>query len=300
MKKQTIFYSIAGIATLIYDTIRSMNFQTKLSTAMIMALLFVGVAPFFVSAHPGRTASDGCHYCRTNCDYWGVPWNERHCHGGTTIEPPPTPPTTPIAPSSQPVIPIVLPATPISPQPKSTDESTQVFTVTRVIDGDTIEILYSDTKRKIRLIGIDTPETVDPRKLIQCFGKEASEKTKSLLKDRHVWLQKDSIGDTIDKYGRLLRYVYRYPDSLFINAELIKQGYAYVYLTYPFSKSEEFKTYQAEAKEKELGLWAPAVRGNSQVINQSQSGLQENPSATVSQPSKGRLYRLLSKPFFWR
>lgn len=280
--------------------------QIKLSTIIIMASLFAGAAPFFVSAHPGRTASDGCHYCRTNCDYWGVPWNERHCHGGTIIEPSLTPPPTPIqtpaqtAPSPQPVIPTVLPSTPTAPQPKPTDESTQVFTVTRVIDGDTIEILYGDTKRKIRLTGIDTPETVDPRKPVQCFGKEASGKTKSLLKGRQVWLQKDSIGDTIDKYGRLLRYIYRYPDSLFVNAELVQQGYAYAYLTYPFSKSEEFKTYQAKAEEKQLGLWSPAVCGTPQTINQSQSAPQENPSTLVSQPSRGRLYRLLSKPFFWR
>jgi len=46
---------------------------------VFLVLLF----PPVVFAHPGRTAADGCHYCRTNCDYWGVPWNVRHCHGGT-------------------------------------------------------------------------------------------------------------------------------------------------------------------------------------------------------------------------
>lgn len=51
-------------------------------TYLLIAFLFL--VPFFVSAHPGNTASDGCHYCRTRCDYWGVAWNERHCHGGYT------------------------------------------------------------------------------------------------------------------------------------------------------------------------------------------------------------------------
>ena len=132
--------------------------------------------------------------------------------------------------------------------------------------GDTIEILYQGEKKKIRLIGIDTPETVDPRKPVQCFGKEASAKTKSLLDEQYVRLEKDPIGDTIDKYGRLLWYVYRVPessgrlnDNLFVNAELVKQGYAYAYTKYPFSRSEEFKRYETEARNARRGLWSPST-----------------------------------------
>lgn len=50
-------------------------------------LVFITFFPFTVFAHPGNTAADGCHYCRTNCDKWGVPWNERHCHGGAATVP---------------------------------------------------------------------------------------------------------------------------------------------------------------------------------------------------------------------
>lgn len=76
-----------------------------ISITLLLTLLFV--AP--VSAHPGRTASDGCHYCRTNCDRWGVPWNERHCHGTKT---PPTytlPTSAPLptaSPTSKPTTPM--------------------------------------------------------------------------------------------------------------------------------------------------------------------------------------------------
>ncbi len=66
-----------------------------LNITLLLLILF----PFSVSAHPGRTAADGCHYCRTNCDRWGVPWNQRHCHGGgdpPTNTPRPLPTWTPI------------------------------------------------------------------------------------------------------------------------------------------------------------------------------------------------------------
>ncbi len=165
-------------------------------------------------AHPGRTAADGCHYCRTNCTYWGVPWNARHCHGGSpyTSTPSYNPPRSP------------LPA-PVHVEAHFT-EAGRLFSVARVIDGDTIEVIYEAGQlKKVRLIGIDTPETVDPRKPVQCFGQEASAKTKALLEGKQVRLEKDTIGDSIDKYGRLLRYVY--VDGTLVNAELIKQGYAY-------------------------------------------------------------------------
>ncbi len=90
---------------------------------------------------------------------------------------------------------------------------------------------------------------------MQCFGKEATEKIKSLLANSTtVRLEKDPVGDTIDKYGRWLRYVYS--GDVFVNAELVKQGYAYAYLNFPFSKSEEFKKYESEARDRKAGLWS--------------------------------------------
>jgi len=127
--------------------------------------------------------------------------------------------------------------------------------VIRVIDGDTIEI---EEGEKVRYIGIDTPETVDPRKPVQCFGVEASNKNKELVGDKMVRLEKD-ITDR-DKYNRLLRYVW--VDDVFINLELVKQGFAYSYSYPPDIKYQElFVKAQQEAREANRGLWnsCPAV-----------------------------------------
>ena len=127
--------------------------------------------------------------------------------------------------------------------------------VTKVIDGDTMEIEGGKT---IRFIGIDTPETVDPRKSVQCFGKEASSETKSLLSGKTVILQKD-VSET-DKYGRLLRYIYLPPSRsgqiLFVNDYLVREGFARV-LTYPpdVKYNEQFREAEKEAKAQKKGLW---------------------------------------------
>lgn len=126
--------------------------------------------------------------------------------------------------------------------------------VTKVIDGDTIVV---NDKLTVRFIGIDTPETVDPRRPVACFGKEASNKTKSLLSGKDVILQKD-VSET-DKYGRLLRYVFLpLPDgqNLFVNDYLVREGYAKV-LTYPpdVKYNEQFRQAEREARENKRGLW---------------------------------------------
>ena len=156
--------------------------------------------------------------------------------------------------------PIVIRPTPtVSPVPTSpsplvegTSTSASVsgtFKVTRVIDGDTIEI---EGGEHVRYIGIDTPETVDPRKPVQCFGIEASKKNKELVEGKTVRLEKD-ITDR-DKYNRLLRYVW--VDSLFVNLELVKQGFATSYSYPPDIKyQKEFLAAEKEAREAERGLW---------------------------------------------
>jgi micrococcal nuclease len=127
--------------------------------------------------------------------------------------------------------------------------NTGEFKVTRVIDGDTIEI---EGGERVRYIGIDTPETVDPRKPVQCFGVEASNKNKELVEGKMVRLEKD-ITDR-DKYNRLLRYVY--VGDTFINLELVKQGFAYSYSYPPDIKyQEQFVKAQQEAREVKRGLW---------------------------------------------
>ncbi len=122
--------------------------------------------------------------------------------------------------------------------------------VIQVIDGDTIEIAGGE---KIRYIGIDAPETVDPRKSAQCFGREASRKNKALVEGKMVRLEKDVTER--DKYHRLLRYVW--VGDTFINAELVRQGFAYSYLFPPNIKYHDiFIKSQQEAQDARRGLWS--------------------------------------------
>lgn len=126
--------------------------------------------------------------------------------------------------------------------------------VTKVIDGDTIEL--SDG-RKVRLVGIDTPETVDPRRPVGCFGKEASNETKSLLTGKVVTLQKD-VSET-DKYNRLLRLIYlplANGQKLFVNDYLVREGFAKA-STYPpdVKFANQFLEAERQARENNRGLW---------------------------------------------
>jgi micrococcal nuclease len=110
----------------------------------------------------------------------------------------------------------------------------------------------------VRLIGVDTPETVDPRKPVQFFGKEASAFTKKLLTGESVILEYDQ--QKTDKYGRVLAYVYRAKDKLFVNLEIIKQGYGHAYTKYPFAqeKMDAFRAAEKAAREGKKGLWGDA------------------------------------------
>jgi len=126
------------------------------------------------------------------------------------------------------------------------------------VDGDTIRVSINNppaglkTVETIRLIGVDTPETVHPQKEVETFGKEASDFTKDRLYGKTVFLAFD--WDLRDRYGRLLAYVYT-EDRLCHNAELIRQGYGYAYAKYPFRFLKEFRGYEKEAREKKRGLW---------------------------------------------
>lgn len=126
--------------------------------------------------------------------------------------------------------------------------------VTKAIDGDTIEI---EGGQRVRYLGVDTPETKDPRKPVQCFGKEAARKNKELVEGKRVILEKD-ITDT-DKYNRLLRFVYLPLEDgtmLFVNDYLIREGFAKVLTIPPDVKfAEQFLEAQRKAREGSLGLW---------------------------------------------
>lgn len=130
--------------------------------------------------------------------------------------------------------------------------SQDYYEVSKVIDGDTIELENGET---VRLIGIDTPETVHPSKAVEYYGKEASDFTRMLVEEKQVKLEFDV--QKLDKYNRLLAYVYL-EDGTFLNAELVKEGYAKV-STYPpnVKYADLFTKLQKEARENNRGLWAP-------------------------------------------
>jgi len=155
-----------------------------------------------------------------------------------------------------------------SAQIASTTNAYEWYPVVHVVDGDTIDVQKDGKKVRMRLIGIDTPEVVDPRKPVQCFGKEASQEMHTLVDGTSVRLETDPTQGLYDKYGRLLAYVYApanvRPEGILINEYLIAQGYAHEY-TYrlPYKYQAEFKAAEKAAHEAQTGLWAPNACANS-------------------------------------
>ena len=149
------------------------------------------------------------------------------------------------------------------------------YRVVSIDDGDTIIVDMNGTDEKVRFIGVDTPETKDPRKPIQCFGRAATEFTKNLIGNRPVRLEADPTNTNRDRYNRLLRYVYL-PDGTLVNAEIIKQGYGFAYVNFPVQKMDEFRSLQKEAREQNRGLWA----GCEPIPNQ-YGGFDSNPELTI-------------------
>ena len=133
------------------------------------------------------------------------------------------------------------------------------YEVVRVIDGDTIVVapnpfLQSASGDHIRLLGVDTPESVDPSKPVERFGLEAAAFTRRLCEGRRVRLEFE-LGNTQDRYGRTVAYVFLEEGTL-VNAEIIRQGYGYAYTRFPFARMEEFRALEAEARAARRGLWA--------------------------------------------
>ena len=128
--------------------------------------------------------------------------------------------------------------------------------VARVVDGDTIHVRLSTGEETIRLIGIDTPETHKPNTPVECFGVEATKSMQRLLPvGTAVRLERDA--EPRDRYGRLLAYVYRSKDSLFVNLAQVQAGYAAAY-TYPpnVAHADTFVRAAADAREAGRGLWS--------------------------------------------
>lgn len=139
--------------------------------------------------------------------------------------------------------------------PRSLNIKPGYHEVVEVIDGDTIVVKIAGKNETVRYIGIDTPETKDPRKPVQCFGKASTEEHKRILKDKVVRLEGDPTNTDRDVYKRLLRYVYL-EDGTFVNQHMVQSGHAFAYTVFPNSKLEEFRTWEKEARENNRGLWA--------------------------------------------
>jgi micrococcal nuclease len=154
----------------------------------------------------------------------------------------------------------------IPKQDKSTSLSPQTATkiisvrqntiVSRVVDGDTIKVLIQGKEDTVRLIGIDAPETMDPDKPIQCFGKEASNVAKKVLAGKTIILESDSTQGDRDEYGRLLRYVFL-QDGTNFDEFMIDKGFAreYTFKNNPYKYHSEFIQAQLRAQEGDMGVW---------------------------------------------
>lgn len=140
-------------------------------------------------------------------------------------------------------------------QSRITIDPNAYYPVTYVVDGDTFKVDINGKEITIRVLGINTPETVDPRKPVECYGPEASKEGKELLSGRKVELKFNPNREQTDKYGRYLMYAYR-DDGLFYNEYMIVNGYAREYTVgTPYSFQKQFRTDEESAKAAHLGLW---------------------------------------------
>lgn len=137
----------------------------------------------------------------------------------------------------------------------------EVAIVQRVIDGDTVDVVWRGDELRLRLIGMDTPETVDPRKPVQCFGQEASQYAHDLLDGQSVRLEFDESQGEVDKYGRTLVYIILPSGENFAQV-MLRDGYAYEY-TYskPYKYQNIFKNAEQDARDSERGLWSSETCG---------------------------------------
>ncbi len=137
-----------------------------------------------------------------------------------------------------------------------------VYKVEKVVDGDTLDVIIDGAVERLRIIGMDTPEVVDPRQGVDCFGPEASRRAKELLTNSYVRLEKDASQDERDKYGRLLRHVFLVSGKNFAT-EMINEGFAREYTYKVASKYQnEYKLAEQNAKVAKNGMWAEGACDN--------------------------------------
>jgi micrococcal nuclease len=138
------------------------------------------------------------------------------------------------------------------PEPALEKSSSQTAAVTRVVDGDTVEVRIDGVVEDLRYIGVDTPESVKPDTPVECFGPEASEFNSELVEGETVRLVYDA--ERRDVYERLLAYVY--VGNTFVNAELVRRGYATTLTIAPNDRfAAMFDRLEREASAAGRGLW---------------------------------------------
>lgn len=133
------------------------------------------------------------------------------------------------------------------------------YKVTKIIDGDTVGLMMNGKPIIVRMIGVDTPKTVHTQKTIGHYEAEALEFTKNLLNGEWVYVERDP-WQTVDTYGHELLYLYRAPYGLFVNLEIIRQGYGRSWKTYNYVRRNSFKYYENRAKASEKGVWAQTIK----------------------------------------
>lgn len=181
------------------------------------------------------------------------------------MEPSPTPswvstarpsPTHPLAP------PTAMPTARTTPPPRGAAYPARPAglsrgQVVRVVDGDTVDVNVEGGQERVRLIGLDAPETHSPREPVQCFGAESTHRAEELLNDQAVFVELDPTQGVRDRYGRLLGYLWL-TDRRLVNLEMIAEGYAFEY-TYdrPYKYQAAFQQAEQDAQVRQAGLWSP-------------------------------------------
>lgn len=137
------------------------------------------------------------------------------------------------------------------------------YEVVSVTDGDTIKVQSNDDIETVRIVNMNTPESVDPRKPVECLGKEASEKMEELTLGKVVSLELDETQTDKDRYGRLLRFVFL-ENGMDVGLEMIDLGYAHStpYGNTPHKYLVLYTQAELEAKTNQLGLWNPEICEN--------------------------------------
>ena len=177
---------------------------------------------------------------------------------------------------------------------------TSMYSVANVIDGDTIDLVINGKTERIRMIGLDTPETKDPRKPVQCFGQEASQRMRELVNGKNVYIEQDPTQGERDKYGRLLLYIFL-DDRTNVAYKMIYDGYGHEY-TYntPHKYQNQFKNAQKDAENNKRGLWAENTCAgdiNKSAVKESpQSSAHPAPAPSYTAPKSAAPVYVAPKP----